>query len=113
MTTAPTASASPETVNAVVIERAATGSPLAELPGQPLCKHYTGAALENLTGDYSCRCLAGVPYERWTPSMNRWPCRRRHILGVEQHECEHKDYGDTLTDSVDNQITEMALRAIQ
>lgn len=92
---------------------AAHCSPLAELPGQPLCKHYTGAALENLTGDYSCRCLAGVPYERWTPSMNRWPCRRRHILGVEQHECEHKDYGDALTESVDNQITEMARQAIR
>lgn len=89
----------------------ASGSPLAELPGQPICKHYTGAALENLTGDYSCRCLAGVPYERWTPSMNRWPCRRRHILGVEQHECEHKDYGDALTESVDEQITEMARQA--
>lgn len=85
---------------------------LVSLPGQPLCKHYTGAVLENLTGDYSCRCLAGKPYELWTPTMERWPCRRRHILGLEQHKCDAAEYGDELTDSVDAQVTEMAKRAI-
>ena len=63
------------------------------LPGQPLCKHYTGATLDNLTGDYLCKCLAGIPYERWIPNMNRWPCRRRSILGLEQHTCALADYG--------------------
>lgn len=85
---------------------------LVALPGQPLCKHYTGVTLAHLTGDYSCACLAGVPYERWTPSMGRWPCRRRHLLGLEQHECEHKDYNSELSADVDAQLTDMTLRAI-
>ena len=87
-------------------------SALSALPGQPLCKHYTGATIDNLTGDYSCRCLADVPYERWTPDMDRWPCRRRHLLGLEQHECAKKDYGSDLTEDVDEQLTEMTIRAI-
>jgi hypothetical protein len=65
---------------------------LSPLPEQPICKHYTGATLANLTGDYSCQCLAGVPYERWAPDMDRWPCRCRHLLGLEQHDCASADY---------------------
>jgi hypothetical protein len=87
-------------------------SGLVRLPGQPLCKHYTGASLDNLTGDNSCRCLAGIPYDRWVKNMERWPCRRRHILGLEQHHCDAREYGDQLTESVDAQVTDMTERAI-
>lgn len=82
------------------------------LPGQPLCLHYTGATLANLTGDYSCVCLAGIPYERWTPDMGRWPCRKRHILGLEQHQCAKSDYSITTEDAIDEQLTAMAIRAV-
>lgn len=86
--------------------------PLVPLPGQPLCRHYTGAGLHNLTGDYSCRCRANVPFERWSPSIDRWPCRRRHLLGLAQHECEHADYGSQISSDVDEQLTEMAIQAV-
>lgn len=85
---------------------------LVTLPGQPICKHYTGATLANQSGDYSCTCLAGVPYDRWTPDMERWPCRRRHLLGLEQHACKFADYGSDVASDVDKQLTEMTLRAI-
>lgn len=85
---------------------------LTQLPGQPLCKHYTGAALSDLTGDYSCCCRAKVPYERWTPDIDRWPCRRRHILGLEQHACRLAEYGTDLPEDVNKQLTEMTLCAI-
>lgn len=81
--------------------------------GQPLCKHYTGAKLGNLTGDYSCKCFAGIPYERWTPMMERWPCRRRHILGLEQHQCPAADYGSEISNDVDKQVTEMTFKALE
>lgn len=85
---------------------------LTALPGQPLCKHYTDATLANLTGDYACRCLAGVPYERFPSSVERWPCRRRHITGLEQAECSRKDYGSEIAEDVDEQVTDMARRAL-
>jgi hypothetical protein len=87
-------------------------SALVSLPGQPLCRHYTGAALEHLRGDYSCKCLAGVPYELFPSDMLRWPCRRRHILGREQAECSAKDYGSEISGDVDAQVDEMAKRAL-
>jgi hypothetical protein len=74
--------------------------PLVSLPGQPICKHYSGATLAHLTGDYTCQCLAGVPYELFPSDMERWPCRRRHILGPEQAQCSVKDYGSQLTGDV-------------
>jgi hypothetical protein len=86
--------------------------PLKALEGQPLCKYYTGASLEDLRGDYSCKCLVAVPYERWCSDMERWPCRRRHIIGLEQHTCEKADYGTALSDDVDAQVTKMAKDAI-
>ena len=81
---------------------------LVSLPGQPLCKHYSGATLAKLTGDYTCQCLAGVPYEVFPSDMGRWPCRRRHILGFEQAECSVKDYGSEISGDVDAQVDEMA-----
>ena len=74
--------------------------------------HYTGSTLDNLTGDYSCKCLAGIPYERWLPNMGRWPCRRRSILGLEQHTCAAADYGTDPAADIDAQTTAMTLRAI-
>lgn len=88
-------------------------SALVSLPGQPLCKHYSGATLANLTGDYTCKCLAGVPYELFPSDMERWPCRRRHILGREQAECSVKDYGSEISGDVDTQVDEMAKRALR
>lgn len=82
---------------------------LVSLPGQPLCKHYTGAT----AADRMCRCLADIPYDKWVSNMERWPCRRRHILGLEQHHCDKADYGDKLTDSVNAQVDEMAERAVR
>lgn len=86
---------------------------MVSLPGQPLCKNYSGATLANLTGDYTCQCLAGVPYELFPADMERWPCRRRHILGREQAECSVKDYGSELSDDVNAQVDEMSKRALR
>ena len=86
---------------------------MVSLPGQPLCKHYSGASLANLTGDYTCKCLAGVPYELFPSDMRRWPCRRRHILGCEQAECSVKDYGSEISGDVDAQVDEIAKRALR
>lgn len=85
---------------------------LVPLPGQPLCKHYSGAPPENLDGNYTCKCLAGVPYEIFPSNMERWPCRRRNITGLEQAECSLKYYGSELSNDVDEQVTEMARRAV-
>lgn len=87
-------------------------TPLKPLPGQPLCKHYTGASLSDLAGDYSCRCLADIAYESFVPDMNRWPCRRRHLLGLEQHPCASRDYGDSISESIDEQLAQMVIRAL-
>jgi hypothetical protein len=86
---------------------------LVSLPGQPLCKHYSGATPAHLTGDYTCQCLAGVSYELFPSDMERWPCRRRHILGREQAECSGKDYGSEIYGDVDAQVDEMAKRALR
>lgn len=78
--------------------------PLAALPGQPLCANYTGASLADLRGDYECKCLAGIPYERWAADMERWPCRRRHLLGLEQHSCAYARFGSDLSADTDEQV---------
>lgn len=67
-------------------------SALVSLPGQPLCRHYTGAALEHLRGDYSCKCLAGVPCfvkqdcaakpgQQGRIPENVWKCKEFPIVG--------------------------------
>ena len=78
--------------------------PLVALPGQPLCAHFTGAVLADLRGDYECRCRAGIPYERWTIEIDRWPCRRRHLLGLEQHTCASAQFGSDIAADIDEQL---------
>lgn len=78
--------------------------PLVALPGQPLCAHFTGAVLADLRGDNECKCRAGIPYDRWSNDIDRWPCRRRHLLGLEQHTCASAQFGSDLSADTDEQL---------
>lgn len=81
-------------------------------PGQPLCVHFTSPSKEHLKGDYSCRCRAGMPYETWVQDPERWPCRRRHLLGLQQHTCANAEYPSDLSADVDQQMDKMIRDAL-